>query len=102
MPRPPSAESPTAEPPWLDYRETRAWRGFQEMQMQLGAEVARRLAADANMSAQDYTVLVVLTDKVGGRAKAVRAGRGDGMGEEPCLAPHQPHGQTGSHHQDAL
>lgn len=54
--------------------------------MQLGAEVARRLAADANMSAQDYTVLVVLTDKAGGRARLFELA--EAMGWEKSRVSH--------------
>lgn len=39
------------------------------MQMLLGAEISHRLATDAGMSAQDYAVLVVLTDRADGRAR---------------------------------
>lgn len=37
--------------------------------MLLGAEISHRLATDAGMSAQDYAVLVVLTDRADGRAR---------------------------------
>lgn len=37
--------------------------------MRLSAEIARRLASDAGMSAQDYAVLVMLTDQPDGRAR---------------------------------
>ncbi len=57
------------EPRWLDERETRAWRGYQGMQMLLSAELARRLANESSMSAQDYAVLVILTDRPDGRAR---------------------------------
>lgn len=37
--------------------------------MRLGAEIARRLASEGGMSAQDYAVLVMLTDQPDGRAR---------------------------------
>lgn len=55
-----------AEPRWLDENEERAWRGLQEMEMRLGAEVGRRLSADSGLSSQDYAVLVVLTSEADG------------------------------------
>ncbi|MEZ5238381.1 MAG: MarR family transcriptional regulator [Microthrixaceae bacterium] len=54
---------------WLDDVESRAWRGFQEMQMRLTAEIGRRLSAASGLSAQDYAVLVMLTDRGDGRAR---------------------------------
>lgn len=48
---------------WLDDREARAWRGLQFMNMQLDAALARELAADSDLSIQDYAVLVALTDQ---------------------------------------
>ena len=51
-----------AEAAWLNKREERAWRGLLAMHAQLGAELARRLAAESPLSYQDYEVLVALTD----------------------------------------
>lgn len=48
---------------WLDDRESKAWRGLQFMHMQLDAALARELAADSQLSIQDYAVLVALTDE---------------------------------------
>ena len=47
---------------WLDDREDRAWRGLQEMRMRVDGELARRLAAESDLSYPDYVVLVALTD----------------------------------------
>jgi DNA-binding MarR family transcriptional regulator len=48
---------------WLDDRESKAWRGMKFMNMQLDAALARELAADSDLSIQDYGVLVALTDE---------------------------------------
>ena len=58
------------EPRWLDAREQRAWRGLREMEMRLGAEVGRRLAAASGLSVQDYGVLVVLTSQPDGSIRS--------------------------------
>lgn len=74
------------EPRWLDDRESRAWRGYQNMQMQLAAEISRRLANDAGLSAQDYAVLVMLTDQADGRARLHELA--DGLGWEKSRVSH--------------
>ena len=58
------------EPRWLDAREQRSWRGLREMEMRLGAEVGRRLAAASGLSVQDYGVLVVLTSQPDGSIRS--------------------------------
>jgi DNA-binding MarR family transcriptional regulator len=58
-----------AEAAWLNKREERAWRGLLAMHAQLGAELARRLAAESPLSYQDYEVLVVLTDRPDSRLR---------------------------------
>lgn len=73
-------------PRWLDEAESRAWRGYQEMQMRLAAELARRLAARSAMSAQDYAVLVMLTDRPDGRARLHELA--DGLGWEKSRVSH--------------
>lgn len=55
---------------WLDAREARAWRALQLMQMRVEGELARRLAADSELSYPDYTVLVALTDEPDGRLRS--------------------------------
>lgn len=59
---------------WLDEREARAWRGLQEMAMRLDGELARRLAAESDLSHTDYAVLVALTDQVDGRVRLYELG----------------------------
>ncbi len=54
--------------------------------MRLGAEVARRLAARSAMSAQDYAVLVMLTDRADGRARHHELA--DGLGWEKSRVSH--------------
>jgi DNA-binding MarR family transcriptional regulator len=60
---------------WLDEREERAWRALQFMQMRLDAELARQLAACSGLSYSDYVVLVALTDRPDGRARAFELAR---------------------------
>ena len=59
-----------AEPRWLDEREQRAWRGMIAMWTQLNAELARRMAADSELSMPDFAVLVALTDECSARVRA--------------------------------
>ena len=52
----------TADAPWLDADEARAWRGYLLMSRLLFAELGRGLNRDANLSHADYEVLVVLSE----------------------------------------
>jgi DNA-binding MarR family transcriptional regulator len=63
-----------AEPKWLDDREARAWRGLQEMQLRLTAELSRQVAADSKLSYSDYVVLVALTAEPEGRMRPFELG----------------------------
>ncbi|NNF55613.1 MAG: winged helix-turn-helix transcriptional regulator [Acidimicrobiales bacterium] len=54
---------------WLNERESQAWRGLQFMQLRINGELARRLAAESDLSHQDYGVLVALTDQPDGRVR---------------------------------
>ncbi len=47
---------------WLDEREARAWRGFQDLQRRLNTELARQLADESDLSLPDYEVLVNVTE----------------------------------------
>lgn len=58
-----------AKSSWLTPAQERAWRALQFMQMRLDAELARRLAADSQLSYSDYIVLVALTDRTDGRLR---------------------------------
>ena len=57
-------------PQWLDEREEQAWRALQFMQMRLEGALARRLAAESDLSYPDYLVLVALTDSPDGRLRS--------------------------------
>jgi DNA-binding MarR family transcriptional regulator len=50
------------EPRWLDAREQRAWRGFNDMRRQLDKEINHQLTRDARLSAADYELLVPLSE----------------------------------------
>jgi DNA-binding MarR family transcriptional regulator len=50
------------DPPWLDERETRAWRGYRRMRALLDLQIIRDLAADAALSDADYDVLSTLSE----------------------------------------
>jgi DNA-binding MarR family transcriptional regulator len=54
---------------WLTDREQQAWRGLLRMHAELTRELDRRLASDADLSYQDYEVLVSLTDRPDGRLR---------------------------------
>jgi DNA-binding MarR family transcriptional regulator len=48
---------------WLDELESRSWRALQYMHLRVDGELARRLAAESDLSYSDYVVLVALTDQ---------------------------------------
>jgi DNA-binding MarR family transcriptional regulator len=50
------------DPPWLDEREARAWRGYRRMRALLDLQIIRDLAADAALSDADYDVLSTLSE----------------------------------------
>lgn len=62
--------SPDGEPPWLNERESRAWRGL----MQMDAHVRRRIEAltqrDTGLSGPDYAILVQLSESADGSLRA--------------------------------
>jgi DNA-binding MarR family transcriptional regulator len=60
-----------AEAKWLDEREARAWQALQRMNLRLNGELGRQLAAESCLSAQDYQVLVVLTERPDGRIRVL-------------------------------
>jgi DNA-binding MarR family transcriptional regulator len=64
-----------AETRWLDEREEGAWRAVQRMQAGLSAALARRLAAESNLSYPDYEVLAALTEQPDGRLRPVELGQ---------------------------
>ena len=60
---------------WLSPEELAAWRGLMRMQAQLGARLNRELTAAAELSLQDYGVLVALAEQPEGRLRAYELGR---------------------------
>jgi len=72
---------------WLDEKEERAWRALQLLQMRLVGELTRRLAAESNLSYQDYVVLVALTSRPGGRMRLFELSHGLGW-EKSRLSHH--------------
>jgi DNA-binding MarR family transcriptional regulator len=50
------------DPPWLDEREARAWRGYRRMRALLDLQLTRDLANDAGLSDADYDVLSTLSE----------------------------------------
>ena len=71
---------------WLDAQQQLAWRAFQVMQVRLNAYLAADLTADSGLSYADYTVLVVLTDRPDGRARAYQLG--EALGWEQSRVSH--------------
>ena len=55
--------------PWLDERQQRLWRCWVALNSQLPAALHRQLQADAELSLQDFEVLVHLTDTADGRVR---------------------------------
>lgn len=72
---------------WLTDREKRAWRGLQMMQMRLTGALSRQLAADSQLSYQDYLVLIGLTESDEGRLRLFELGRNLGW-EKSRLSHH--------------
>ncbi|MFC8434214.1 MarR family winged helix-turn-helix transcriptional regulator [Streptomyces sp. NPDC057253] len=58
------------EPRWLDEREERAWRGFQEMRINMTALLARRLTRKCGLSEADYSVLLHVSEAPGHRIRS--------------------------------
>ncbi len=56
--------------PWLDERETRAWRGFLRMRTLLVARLARRLAETSNLTSADFEILVAVSEAPDYRIRA--------------------------------
>lgn len=63
-----------AETKWLTEREQLAWRALQMMKLRLDACLTRDLAEQAELSLQDYSVLVELTDRAEGRMRLYELG----------------------------
>lgn len=52
----------TPEPVWLDEDEQRLWRLWLSMGLEVNAALSRELAAESDLSLQDYSVLVQLSE----------------------------------------
>ncbi len=76
-----------AEPRWLDPREQRAWRGLQDVSVQLRSRLHRQLVQDSGLSAADYEVLVHLSETPGDRLRVYELG--DAMQWEKSRLSHQ-------------
>lgn len=59
---------------WLDERENRAWRGYQEMTARLAAYLHRSLSRQTGLSLSDYEVLVVLSESPDDSLRAFELG----------------------------
>ena len=68
-------DRPSTEPRWLDELETRAWRGYTRMRVELEAALSRELSRHSGLSHADYAVLVELSEAEGGRLRAFQLGR---------------------------
>ncbi len=60
---------------WLDEEEDRAWRGYQQMSVQLASRLHRRLLRATGLSLSDYEVLVHLSESTDGRLRAFELGK---------------------------
>src|SRR6187551_2609979 len=60
----------TTTPRWLDEREQRAWRGYNQMQRRLTRVLGQRLTQDSGLSAADYELLVPLSEAADDRLRA--------------------------------
>ena len=65
----------STEPRWLDELETRAWRGYTRMRVELEAALSRELFRHSGLSHADYAVLVELSEAEVGRLRAYQLGR---------------------------
>jgi len=65
----------STDPRWLDELETRAWRGYTRMRVELEAALSRALSRHSGLSHADYAVLVELSEAEGGRLRAFQLGR---------------------------
>lgn len=62
------------ETPWLNRSENRAWRGYQQMSVQLEALLHRTLVRETGLSLSDYEVLVHLSESPEGMLRAFELG----------------------------
>jgi DNA-binding MarR family transcriptional regulator len=65
----PAKQRQASTVPWLSDEEQAAWRGLLRMHERLTAALSRQLLAEAGLSAQDYAVLVALTDTPDGNLR---------------------------------
>ena len=57
-------------PRWLDEREQRAWRGYNQMQRRLTKVLGQHLWRDSGLSAADYELLVPLSEAADDQLRA--------------------------------
>jgi DNA-binding MarR family transcriptional regulator len=58
------------KPRWLDERESRMWRAYNQMRRELNSALERQLTRDAGLSGADYELLVVLSEAPGDQLRA--------------------------------
>ena len=63
------------EPRWLDAREDKVWRRYEQMRTQLAVALNRQLTRDSGLSLADYEVLVHLSESPSGRLRMFELGR---------------------------
>jgi DNA-binding MarR family transcriptional regulator len=61
---------PVTSPRWLDEREQRAWRGYNQMQRRLAKVLSQHLWRDSGLSAADYELLVPLSEAADDQLRA--------------------------------
>ncbi|HET9059871.1 MAG TPA: MarR family winged helix-turn-helix transcriptional regulator [Acidimicrobiales bacterium] len=85
----PGEDLPAAVPVrgWLNESQQTAWRSFQVMQARLNGAVGHDLAQHSELSAQDYVVLVALTDQAEGELRVFQLG--EMLGWEKSRVSHQ-------------
>ena len=60
----------TTTPRWLDEREQRAWRGYNQLHRRLSKVLGQQLTRDSGLSAADYELLVPLSEATDGQLRA--------------------------------
>ena len=80
MPVAEGAESPAAEPRWLDERERELWLALRQLLWELQPAVDRQLLHDAGLSGPEYSVLATLTENPDGVLRSGTAARMLGWG----------------------
>src|ERR1700722_12254230 len=63
-----------ADPQWLNAQQQRVWRDYLRASRLLPAQLNRQLQGSSGVSAQDYAVLVNLSEAPGGRLRPFQLG----------------------------